>query len=53
MAKDLLLEYKQKIYGDLFNLLKKELEKIAIEFNLNYMELEESYLSELKEILNV
>ena len=39
MIKDLLHNYKKKIYGDIYILFSKELKKIAIEFDLDYEEL--------------
>jgi hypothetical protein len=52
MSKDLLHEYKKKIYGDIYKLFQKELKKISIEFKLDYQELEDTYLSEFKTFLN-
>jgi len=51
MDQNLLYEYKKKIYGDLYKLFQKELKKISIEFNLDYKELEDLYLSEFKNFL--
>jgi len=48
MVKDLLHDYKKKIYGDIYILFSKELKKIAIEFDLDYEELLEVYLTNLK-----
>jgi hypothetical protein len=52
MVKDLLNNYKKKIYGDLYILFSKELKKIAIEFKLDHEELVKLYLSDLKKINN-
>lgn len=51
MDVNLLYEYKKKIYGDLYKLFQQELKKISIEFNLDYKELEDLYLSEFKNFL--
>ena len=52
MDKNLLYEYKKKIYGDLYKLFQQELKKISIEFKLDYQELEYLYLSEFKNFLS-
>lgn len=44
-------DFKKYYYQSIYNLFKKQLEKIAIEFNLDINELEELYLSDFKEYL--
>ena len=51
MNKNLLDQYKQKIYGDLYKLFQQELKKISIEFKLDYQDLEDLYLSDFKNFL--
>lgn len=48
----MLNEYRKYYYKSIFELLKKELEKIANEFNLDYQQLEDEYLSDFKKYLN-
>tara|TARA_B110001454_G_scaffold101201_1_gene95575 strand:- start:209 stop:364 length:156 start_codon:yes stop_codon:yes gene_type:complete len=43
--------YKQKFYSELYKLFQQELKKISIEFNLDYQELEDLYLSDFKNVL--
>lgn len=44
-------EFRKYYYTQIFNLLSNELKKIAEEFNLDYKELEEIYLSDFKPYL--
>lgn len=44
-------EFRKYYYTEIFNLLSNELKKIAEEFNLDYKELEETYLSDFKPYL--
>lgn len=46
-------EFRKYYYTSIFNLFKEQLINIANEFNLDYKELEELYLSEFKEYLNL
>lgn len=44
-------EFRKYYYKSIFELFKKELQKIATEFNLEYEELENTYLFEFKKNL--
>lgn len=44
-------EFRKYYYNSIFQLFKQELEKIANEFNLDYQELEDLYLSDFKKYL--
>lgn len=46
-------EFKKYYYTQIYELLKTELKKIAEEFNLDYNELENTYLNDFKKVLNI
>ena len=52
MTKLLYKEFKTHYYNSLYILFQNEFKKISIEFNLDYQELEDLYLSEFKSFLS-
>lgn len=48
----MIVEFRKYYYNKIFELLKIELQKISMEFNLDYNELEKIYLSDFINILN-
>lgn len=48
----MIVEFRKYYYNKIFELLKIELQKISNEFNLDYNELEKTYLSDFINILN-